>query len=146
MIAALAAPALASAQEAPRGRNRYYPRDDWYSTGVFAARSRRRLDALAKDGARFVNFYTHATAHHRPSAEGVDTTSRPGNIGGTGPTRWPPGYEGYLNARVLPAAASQGRATTYMVGKWPWQGPSRFRPRADSSAILAAGRAGTTGT
>ncbi len=83
------------------------------------------LDALAKAGVRFTNFYTHASSSPTRSMllSGVDT-----HLNGLGNmNEWiapnqagVPGYEGYLNKRVvtMPQLLKGAGYHTYMVGKW----------------------------
>jgi len=155
MIAALAAPALASAQEAPRRPNIVIILGDdlgYSDMGVFGSEIKTpNLDALAKDGARFVNFYTHATSSPTRAMllTGVDT-----HINGLGNMdEWTapnqvglPGYEGYLNSRVvtLPQLLRDAGYHTYMVGKWhmgkaPEQIPAARGFERDFSLLDGAG-------
>jgi arylsulfatase len=83
------------------------------------------LDALAKNGVRFTDFYTHATSSPTRSMllTGVDThLNGLGNMDEwTAPNQWGvDGYEGYLNDRVvtLPQVLKSSGYHTYMVGKW----------------------------
>ena len=83
------------------------------------------LDALAADGVRFTNFYTHASCSPTRSMllSGVDT-----HLNGLGNmSEWTapnqkgiPGYEGDLNHNVvtLPQLLKQSGYHTYMTGKW----------------------------
>jgi len=83
------------------------------------------IDALANEGVRFTNFYTHASCSPTRSMllSGVDThLNGLGNMSEwTAPNQLgKPGYEGNLNHDVvtLPALLKQSGYHTYMVGKW----------------------------
>jgi arylsulfatase A-like enzyme len=83
------------------------------------------IDALARDGVRFTNFYTHATCSPTRSMllTGVDThLNGLGNMDEwTAPNQMGiDGYEGYLNQQVVtvPEVLKAAGYHTYMVGKW----------------------------
>ncbi|MEH6592544.1 MAG: arylsulfatase [Halioglobus sp.] len=83
------------------------------------------LDALAAQGVRFTQFYTHASCSPTRSVmlSGVDThLNGLGNMAEwTAPNQvGQPGYEGYLNDSVVTLPALLGKAGyhTYMTGKW----------------------------
>ncbi|WP_328984977.1 arylsulfatase [Thiorhodovibrio winogradskyi] len=109
------------------------------------------LDALANDGVRFTNFYTHATCSPTRSMllSGVDThLNGLGNMDEyTAPNqRGVPGYEGHLNNRIvtLPQLLRDAGYHTYMVGKWhlgkePDQIPAARGFERDFSLLDGAG-------
>jgi arylsulfatase A-like enzyme len=109
------------------------------------------LDSLANDGVRFTNFYTHATCSPTRSLllSGVDTHQNGlGNMDEwTAPNQQGvPGYEGYLNNRVvtLPQLLKDAGYHTYMVGKWhlgkaPEQIPAARGFERDFSLLDGAG-------
>jgi arylsulfatase A-like enzyme len=83
------------------------------------------LDALADEGVRFTQFYTHASCSPTRSImlSGVDThLNGLGNMAEwTAPNQMgQPGYEGYLNDTVVtfPELLKQSGYHTYMTGKW----------------------------
>ncbi len=152
LAAALAAPAVA---EAPRRPNIVVILGDdlgFADMGSFGGEIRTpNLDGLAKDGVRFTNFYTHASCSPTRSMllSGVDThLNGLGNMDEwTAPNqRGVPGYEGYLNDRVvtLPQLLKDAGYHTYMVGKWhlgkaPGQIPAARGFERDFSLLDGAG-------
>lgn len=129
-IAALfAAPAPAQAQAQTKRPNIVVILGDdmgYADMGSFGSEIKTpNLDALANDGVRFTNFYTHASSSPTRSMllTGVDTHQNGmGNMDEwTAPNqRGVPGYEGYLNDQVvtLPQLLKAAGYHTYMAGKW----------------------------
>jgi arylsulfatase A-like enzyme len=129
MVAALTVPFAAAGADAPRRPNIVIILGDdmgFADMGSFGGEIRTpNLDALAKDGVRFTNFYTHATCSPTRSMllTGVDT-----HLNGLGTMdEWiapnqvgVPGYEGFINNRVvtMPQLLKAAGYHTYMVGKW----------------------------
>ena len=129
LLALLAAPAMAFAENAPRRPNIVVILADdmgFADMGSFGSEIRTpNLDSLASKGVRFTNFYTHASCSPTRSMllSGVDT-----HLNGLGNmNEWiapnqagVPGYEGNLNNRVvtMPQLLKDAGYHTYMVGKW----------------------------
>jgi arylsulfatase len=155
MVAALAGPAITLAADAPRRPNIVVILADdmgFADMGSFGGEIKTpNLDALAKDGVRFTNFYTHATCSPTRSIllTGVDThLNGLGNMDEwTAPNQvGVPGYEGHLNDRVatLPQLLKDAGYHTYMVGKWhlgkaPDQIPAARGFERDFSLLDGAG-------
>lgn len=129
MAVALTAPSMVSAAGAQRQPNIVMiVADDmgYADLGAFGSEIKTpNFDALAKDGVRFTNFYTHASSSPTRATllSGVDThVSGLGNMDEwTAPNQQGvPGYEGFLNDRVatMPALLKDAGYHTYMVGKW----------------------------
>jgi len=155
MAAVLAAPAIASAADAPRRPNIVVILGDdlgFADMGSFGSEIKTpNLDSLATAGVRFTNFYTHASCSPTRSLllSGVDT-----HLNGMGnmdewmaPNQWGvDGYEGVLNNRVvtLPQLLKDAGYHTYMVGKWhmgkaPSQIPAARGFERDFSMLDGAG-------
>ncbi len=155
MVAALAAPAIASAADAPRRPNIIVILGDdlgFADMGSFGSEIKTpNLDSLATAGVRFTHFYTHASCSPTRSLllSGVDThLNGMGNMDEwTAPNqRGVDGYEGVLNNRVvtLPQLLKDAGYHTYMVGKWhmgkaPSQIPAARGFERDFSLLDGAG-------
>jgi arylsulfatase len=156
LLASLAAPAIALAQNAPPRRPNIVVilGDDlgFADMGMFGSEIQTpNLDALAREGVRFTNFYTHASCSPTRSMllSGVDThLNGLGNMDEwTAPNQvGVAGYEGYLNNRVatLPQLLKGAGYHTYMVGKWhmgkqPDQIPAARGFERDFSLLDGAG-------
>jgi arylsulfatase len=129
MVAALTVPAMAYAEDAPRRPNIVVILGDdlgFADMGSYGSEIKTpNLDALANEGVRFTNFYTHASCSPTRSMllSGVDThVNGLGNMDEwTAPNQTGvPGYEGYLNKQVvtLPQLLRDAGYHTYMAGKW----------------------------
>ena len=95
------------------------------------------LDAIANDGVRFSQFYTHASCSPTRSMllSGTDThVNGLGNMSEwTAPNqKGVPGYEGYLNNSIatLPQLLKDSGYHTYMTGKWHMGKRPELIPRA----------------
>ena len=95
------------------------------------------LDALANNGVRFSQFYTHASCSPTRSMllSGTDThVNGLGNMSEwTAPNqKGVPGYEGYLNNSIatLPQLLKEAGYHTYMTGKWHMGKKPELIPRA----------------
>jgi len=155
VAAGLAIPSTAPAADTARRPNIVVILGDdmgYSDIGAFGSEIRTpNLDALAKDGVRFTNFYTHASSSPTRATllSGVDThVSGLGNMDEwTAPNQTGvPGYEGYLNDRVatLPGLLKDSGYHTYMVGKWhlgknPNQIPAARGFERDFSLLDGAG-------
>lgn len=155
VAAGIALPAVAPAADAARRPNIVVILGDdmgFSDIGAFGSEIRTpNLDALAKDGVRFTNFYTHASSSPTRATllSGVDThVSGLGNMDEwTAPNqKGVPGYEGFLNDRVatLPSLLKDSGYHTYMVGKWhlgknPNQIPAARGFERDFSLLDGAG-------
>ncbi len=83
------------------------------------------IDALAKQGVRFTNFTTSVSCSPTRSMLLTGTDNHLAGLGNMGELLTPnqkgkPGYEGYLNDRVVSLAEvlRNGGYHTYMAGKW----------------------------
>jgi arylsulfatase len=122
LAAAVVAPTDTFAQNATRPPNIVIILGDdlgYADMGMFGSEMKTpNLDALAREGVRFTNFYTHASCSPTRSLllSGVDThLNGLGNMDEwTAPNQnGKPGYEGYLNRRVAPCRSfSKGPDTT----------------------------------
>jgi arylsulfatase A-like enzyme len=155
VAAALAAPVVAVAADAPRRPNIVIILGDdlgFADLGSYGSEIRTpAIDALAKQGVRFTNFYTHASSSPTRSMllTGVDThLNGLGNMDEwTAPNqRGAVGYEGFLNDRVvtMPQLLKAAGYHTYMVGKWhlgkaPDQIPAARGFERDFSLLDGAG-------
>jgi arylsulfatase len=121
LAATLVAPTIAFAQGAPRRPNIVIILGDdlgFADMGMFGSEIKTpNLDALAREGVRFTNFYTHASCSPTRSMllSGVDTHRNGlGNMDEyTAPNqRNLPGYEGYLNNREVDEGLRSAGAET----------------------------------
>jgi arylsulfatase A-like enzyme len=153
-LCAAAAPAPVAAQQAKRPNIVVIVGDDlgYADLGAFGSEIRTpAIDALAREGLRFTQFYTHPSSSPTRATllSGVDIhLSGLGNMDEyTAPNqRGAVGYEGYLNDRVatLPQLLRDAGYHTYMVGKWhlgkaPSQIPAARGFERDFSLLDGAG-------
>ncbi|MCE2970428.1 MAG: sulfatase-like hydrolase/transferase, partial [Burkholderiales bacterium] len=153
-LCAAAGPAPVAAQQAKRPNIVVIVADDlgYADLGVFGSEIRTpAIDALAREGLRFTQFYTHPTSSPTRATllSGVDIhLNGLGNMDEyTAPNqRGAVGYEGYLNDRVatLPQLLRDAGYHTYMVGKWhlgkaPSQIPAARGFERDFSLLDGAG-------
>jgi arylsulfatase A-like enzyme len=155
MVAALAAPAIAPAADAPRRPNIVIILGDdlgFADMGSYGSEIKTpNLDSLANNGVRFTNFYTHATCSPTRSILLTGVDSHLNGLGNmdewSAPNQWGvDGYEGNLNNRVitLPQLLKGAGYHTYMVGKWhlgkqPTQIPAARGFERDFSLLDGAG-------
>jgi arylsulfatase len=155
VFASIGTPSIADAADSPRRPNIVVILGDdlgYSDMGAFGSEIKTpNLDALANDGVRFSNFYTHASCSPTRAMllSGVDThLNGLGNMDEwTAPNqRGAVGYEGYLNNRVatLPQLLRGAGYHTYMVGKWhlgkaPEQIPAARGFERDFSLLDGAG-------
>ena len=108
------------------------------------------LDALAADGVQLTNFHVGPTCSPTRSMLMSGTDNHVAGLGSMAEEileeqRGHPGYEGYLNERVMsfPQALRDAGYHTYMTGKWHLGGKEGQRPNArgfeKSFANLGAG-------
>ena len=155
LLAASTASAVVEAAETPRRPNIVLILGDdlgYSDLGSFGSEIRTpHLDALARDGVRFTNFYTHASCSPTRATLITGTDTHRSGLGNmdewTAPNqRGVPGYEGFLNDRVvtLPQLLRDAGYHTYMVGKWhlgkqPDQIPAARGFERDFSLLDGAG-------
>ncbi|NLY59798.1 MAG: arylsulfatase [Gammaproteobacteria bacterium] len=109
------------------------------------------IDALANEGVRLTNFHAAPTCSPARSMLMSGTDSHMAGLGNMGELIQPfqrdqPGYEGYLNDRVVSIAEvlGEGGYNTYTVGKWHLGRTEETSPAArgfDRSYILVQGGA-----
>ena len=98
----------------------------WTDLGTFGSEiDTPNLDALAKEGAKFTNFHVSISCSPTRSMLLSGTDNHVAGLGTMGEMiapnqRGKPGYEGYLNDRVVSLAEvlRDSGYHTYMAGKW----------------------------
>ena len=98
----------------------------WTDLGSFGSEiATRHLDALAEHGVQFTNFYASLSCSPTRSMLLSGTDNHLAGLGNMGELITPeqrgePGYEGYLNDRVVSLAEvlRDGGYHTFMAGKW----------------------------
>ena len=98
----------------------------WSDLGSFGSEIETpNLDALAQSGTKFTNFHTSVSCSPTRSMLLSGTDNHLAGLGNMGEMLAPnqrgePGYEGYLNNRVVSLAEvlKGGGYSTYMAGKW----------------------------